>query len=75
MTGAAGDGHRRGPAGRRGLAWLIDAAAAGTPEPGRGSNWTSAAVAPVTAASTIRLTAKACAMPPPGAPKNTTPIT
>ena len=43
--------------------------------PGSGSSWTSAAAAPVRAASTIRLTAKACAPPPPSAPKNTTPIT
>jgi len=42
MTGAAGDGCRRGPADRPGLAWLIDLAAAGTSEPGHGTSQTSA---------------------------------
>ena len=34
MTGAARDGHRRGPPGRRGLAWLLDTVAMDTAEPG-----------------------------------------
>ena len=34
MTGAARDGHRCGPPGRRGLAWLLDTVAMDTAEPG-----------------------------------------
>ena len=34
MTGAARDGHRCGPAGRRGLAWLLDTVAMDMAEPG-----------------------------------------
>jgi Glyoxalase/Bleomycin resistance protein/Dioxygenase superfamily len=33
-AGAAGDGHRCGAAGRRGVAWLLDTVAMGTAEPG-----------------------------------------
>jgi catechol 2,3-dioxygenase-like lactoylglutathione lyase family enzyme len=35
ITGAVGDGHRCGPPGSRGLVWLVDTIAMGTPEPGR----------------------------------------
>ena len=37
MTGAAVNGHRRGPPGRLGLAWLVDTVGMDTTEPG--SRW------------------------------------